>query len=391
MPGDYPDADPPAEADFYVLTQIPPLTVWSGDNGSVRTLEDGTVYPQPDKPASHSNYYAGSALTASRSYTKDVATRAWRYEGSSECYDVLGDYSPISCSDLRTKFAEARDKRKLGADGQQICLRRSHGHPKCYTNAMYIAELYYGVKGRVKSWQGTVATYEGNVVAKWNDWVEEEMSWANTGGAITSEQVVKADGTEPVEIPKYYCAGVTPTQPVCEPSPNDTAESLTDNRREPITAEAWTASLEGSDLEGIPEATEWNIEALVDFVADYTYEYGTITVSDSPAAYAKWLADRNAIDAHNLAQREARMVKVKNNVAVLDNDAYKAALTAHVPDAAFQAARDDYDLKKDADARAVTAYDDEHNNYLADKRDQGDNMYVDCKLSGCIIENSVRP
>ena len=390
LPGDYPTTEPPAEADFFVLTPIPPLTVWSGDNGTVGTLEDGTVYPQPDKPAAHSNYYAGSALTAAQSYTKDVATRAWRYVGSSECYDVLGDYGPISCSVLRSKFADARDEDKLGADSQQICLRRSHGHRKCYTNAMYIAELYYGVKGRVKSWQGTVATYEGNVVAKWNEWVEEEMSWANTGGTITSELVVRADGTEPVEIPKYYCVGVTPTQPVCEPSPNDTAESLTGNRREPISAETWTESLEGSDLEEIPEATALTIDALVQFVADYTYEYGTVTVSDSPAAYAQWLADRNKIDAHNLAQRTARMEKVKNNVAVFDQAAYNAAFAAHVPDLAFRAARVAYDDRKAADEKAVTDYDTAHAAYKQDRRDQGDSMFVDCRLSGCVVVNPVR-
>lgn len=315
--------------------------------------------PLPEPPTGkQGNIYNGTAHT--KTETKDL--RAWRWEGYAECMNVLGDYGGIDCSDLQAEFDRIRDLPKLGRDGQKLCLNRGRTSEKCYTNAMYIAELHYGVKGRVSSWQHGVATYSSpDIVSNWNKYVAEEIKWATFTTTISSTRVVKANNSDPVEIPTYDCNQWqddpdTTEVEGCQVGVDDDANSLTGARA--------------------PVGDDWTVEALVQFVVDYSlvYEAGAqVEVADRDAAWKVYEGDRARIQADNQAAEEA----------------YDPTPTTQLDKARFDAAEAAYEAWKAEGKRIKDAYIADDNKYEADKVAQT-GMFVDCKLDGCIVVNPVR-
>lgn len=315
---DAPEPKPePQEADFHNLIPPAPLETWSGPDGALtaNTLPEGMLVPKPEPPEGR---WYGSAITPRTEYTKEITVGAWRWQNHSKCYDVLGDYSAISCDDLKARFDAIADQPKLDRDGRQVCLNRGTDWEKCYTNREYYEELY-GMS--------------------WADYVADEIKWSEFSVGTSSTKVVKADGTDPSDIPTFACDRGT-----CQLHPDNDADDL-----------------------AAYGAAEAEIPTLLQFIADYTITT-TITVVDRTAAYAQYHDDSATIGAHNVAVQVARE-PVKGCDAVCDRE-YRAALG-----------------KWEHETDPENAHD--HFVYRTDKsREAG--MYVDCRLDGCVLVNPVR-
>ncbi len=173
-------------------------------------------------------------------------------------------------------------------------------------------------------------------------------------------KVVKAGNADPKDIPSYRCAAGDRRD-----NPDTEAVEFQLCELQPST------DLTDADYAPSVDETTWTVDTLTTFQSDYTVSTSW-SQSDRKRATAAYDSDWEYVVAENAARRIRNANRVPTEV--FDQAAYDTAWAA-------------WSVLRDADREAKTAWREAVNDY---KNDRPSGMFVDCRLTGCVVVNSAR-